>query len=110
MSYKKKNTNLDNIDKDYEIEIMKVKVEQLEKRLDLLEKNLLLTDRLHRAEMMTLFNKNKDSSSSSESDTPSDVDEKEIEDLESSKELEELKSKSISKKNGGINDYMRRVG
>jgi hypothetical protein len=107
MSYKKKNANLDNIDKDYEIEIMKVKVEQLEKRLDLLEKNLLLTDRLHRAEMMTLFNKNKDSSSSSESDTPSDVEE---EVLENSKELEELKSKIISKKNGGISDYMRRVG
>lgn len=90
---------------NFDIEIMKVKQEQLEKRLDLLEKTLSFYERTHRAEIMTLFslsekriNKNNKNNVSSESD------ESEV-DNEVPVEKEE---KSESRKN--INNHLRTIG
>lgn len=70
MSHKKKTL-------EFDVEILKVKLEQVEKRLDWMEKAMSLMERTHKAEMMVIARQEKDtdtdtsSGDDSESDTTS---------------------------------------
>lgn len=59
----------------YEIEILKVKLEQMEKRFEMMEQNMNLMERTHKAEMASMFqrcNQKHEESDSDESETASD--------------------------------------
>lgn len=59
----------------YEIEILKVKLEQMEKRFDMMEHNMNLMERTHKAEMASMFqrsNRHNEEFDSDESETASD--------------------------------------
>jgi hypothetical protein len=59
---------------DFDMELLKVKVDQMEKRMDLMEKSMSFLERTHRAEIAQLMasRNQQDSSDESLSDTSSD--------------------------------------
>jgi hypothetical protein len=101
MSHKKKNSVLSN-DKElyYEVEIMKVKLDQLEKRFDLLEKTLSFFERTHRAEIETIFNqiKNNSRSETSDSESESETDTTSTEPISDTEIQNNIKKETISKR------------
>lgn len=104
MSYKKKKSSDDN-ELAFEVQILKVKLEQYEKRLDMIEKAFSMMEHAHRLEMLSLHRKHNGGSTSDDTDTSSDTSSETSSDIETSSKNEVHKQKTPS-----TTQYLRRVG
>ncbi len=110
MSYKKKKSSDDN-ELAFEVQILKVKLEQYEKRLDMIEKAFSMMEHAHRLEMLSLL-KNHNNSSNDDTSTEASYDTtSETTSETSNKYIETASKKDLHKpKSSSATQYLRRVG